>query len=303
MTRKTSTVQLVGGLGSQLGGYFFGKYLELMLDHKVKFDLSEIDRGYTQHKVSITSTSLPGSFVNLRTSEANYLYLLRRLSYVLSSKLRLFNFVTPWPSYSAKVVGSDPVHEAQPKGTYFRGEFFTTYYFRKLQEAGFSFEFRCVNRSQYFLNFLETLGDRRFLSIHIRRGDYVNLSDRFGILGISYYSSGLESLIGQGAKWDVIVIFSDDKSVAREFCDLLATDSQEILIYDPGVESDAAEELELMTYASHHILANSSFSLWGAMLAEKKGARVAPKPWVKGFSEPNNLLPEDIIRVGASFGE
>ncbi len=303
MKRKTSTVQLVGGLGSQLGGYFFGKYLELMLDHKVKFDLSEIDRGFTQHKVSITSTSLPGYFVNLRTSEPSYLYLLRRLSYALSSKVKFFNFIAPWPSYSANVVGSDPAHEVQPKGTYFRGEFFTTHYFRKLQDAGFSFEFRCLNRSNYFLNFLETLGDRRFLSIHIRRGDYLKLSDRFGILGISYYSSALEFLRDHGANWDVIVIFSDDKNVAREFRELLGTDSREILIYDPGVESDAAEELELMTYASHHILANSSFSLWGAMLAKMKGARVAPKPWAKGFSEPNNLLPDDIIRVGAVFDE
>jgi hypothetical protein len=74
--RSSIKVQLVGGLGNQLFCYSFGKYLE-QLGHKVIFDTSEVDRGYTKHGVFLESLDLEGDFRNVRKELGFFRYVLR----------------------------------------------------------------------------------------------------------------------------------------------------------------------------------------------------------------------------------
>lgn len=111
-----------------------------------------------------------------------------------------------------------------------------------------------------------------FCSIHVRRGDYLNLSDYHTNLTMDYYTKAIE-YIKQNTSIKKFMIFSDDIAWCKEnfignefnFC----TNGNEI------------EEMSIMTnYCIHHIIANSSFSWWGSWLgAHEDKIIVAPQKW------------------------
>ena len=103
-----------------------------------------------------------------------------------------------------------------------------------------------------------------YCAMHVRRTDYVGNSLHHTNLNGSYYKEALEIINPEN-----IVIFSDDKEWCRShkfFGQFLVSDSNEYV------------DLYLMQNASQHIIANSSFSWWGAWLAESEKV-VAPSNW------------------------
>jgi hypothetical protein len=117
------------------------------------------------------------------------------------------------------------------------------------------------------------------VSVHVRRGDYLKpgTHEVHGILGESFYRQvfdRLESMIGHEAE---IFIFSDDPAAAEH-----------VLSFIPGsrlnhVRGDAErpwEDMALMARCRHHVIANSSFSWWGAWLNPSPDKIVvAPRAW------------------------
>ena len=108
----------------------------------------------------------------------------------------------------------------------------------------------------------------KIISLHIRRGDYLYLSDHHPPLDISYYENALSKI-----DEDIpVLIFSDDP----EWCK-----NNELFSSDRFLVSESNSsvyDLCLMTLCSHHIIANSSFSWWGAWLSESKNV-IAPQKW------------------------
>jgi len=111
------------------------------------------------------------------------------------------------------------------------------------------------------------------IALHIRRGDFLTNSDNHYNQTLDYYEEAL-------SKFDAkrqVVIFSDDSKWCME---------QELFSDDRFLVSEAAgpyHDLYLMTQCSDFIIANSSFSWWGAWLANT-GKVIAPKKWFG----PNN---------------
>lgn len=120
------------------------------------------------------------------------------------------------------------------------------------------------------------------VSVHIRRGDYAHNTSTLSVHGLCsavYYTQAIEH-IKQYAPKAELFIFSDEPQWAKEnfqTCGLLAT------IVDLHQENDAHHDMHLMSLCKDHIIANSSFSWWGAWLGEK-GRVIAPKQW---FQAPN----------------
>ena len=116
-------------------------------------------------------------------------------------------------------------------------------------------------------------------SLHIRRGDYVNKQDKHPILGMEYYNLAMKYL----EKCQKFYIFSDD----IEWCMQHFHGDKYVFIKDEDYI-----ELWLMSLCEHNIIANSSFSWWGAWLNQNKNKKViAPKNW---FGPRKNLNTADL---------
>lgn len=121
------------------------------------------------------------------------------------------------------------------------------------------------------------------ISVHLRRGDYVNNSFHTSQTQ-SYYQRALHHVMEEtGHKQFQLVVFSDDIPWCQEqFPGWFP--AQELYFVPVGAFRDE-QELYLMSTCNHHILANSSFSWWGAFLDTNPEAKVvAPAKW---FNDPD----------------
>ncbi len=129
--------------------------------------------------------------------------------------------------------------------------------------------------------------------IHIRRGDY-KAETTFGLPGDKYYKSGME-IIDRAYPSHPIWVFSDDVKEAKQVLSWLPS---ERLKYISDVDQQSAASFMAMRLGCAYIIANSTFSWWGAFLSDTKNPLViAPEPWFIGQKEPAFLIPEDWIRI------
>ena len=130
------------------------------------------------------------------------------------------------------------------------------------------------------------------VSMHIRRGDYVNhpvFSQTFGFIGTAYYEQALNQLFQQVDNPQLFV-FSDDQDWVKQN---LSLPDNTVYVHNTGPDSDVAD-LVLMSQCRHNITANSSFSWWGAWLNSNPDKLViTPKKWYKQQPtwDTKDLLP------------
>lgn len=118
------------------------------------------------------------------------------------------------------------------------------------------------------------LTDSRSCAVHVRRGDFLN-NPVFQVCDLRYYAKSMDEMRARvpGARF---FVFSDDPG----WCRLQFT---ELDVYVVGTEShrvNPLRDLRLMSTASHHIIANSSYSWWAAWLGDKLGQElIMPERW------------------------
>lgn len=114
----------------------------------------------------------------------------------------------------------------------------------------------------------EMIGDDQYIALHIRRTDYLINAANHNNLSLEYYESAL-SKFEKDAR---VIVFSDDPNWCKE---------QELFSDDRFLVSENTSghiDLCLMSMCTDFIIANSTFSWWGAWLANK-GKVIAPKNW------------------------
>lgn len=114
------------------------------------------------------------------------------------------------------------------------------------------------------------------VAIHVRRGDYVNNSFYVDLMETSYYRDAMALFPGE-----YFLIFSDDIAWCKK---------QKIFKNCEFSEGNELEDLNRMAGCKGIILANSSFSFWGAYLSNAKV--IAPSRWFSDGIERCKLLPE-----------
>ncbi|WP_338624812.1 alpha-1,2-fucosyltransferase [Selenomonas sp. TAMA-11512] len=120
------------------------------------------------------------------------------------------------------------------------------------------------------------------ISVHIRRGDYIGTI--FDACDEGYYIGAMEYILQQLSGEEEMFVFSDDIEAARSIL-------QKVQIPMHFIEGNYGnrtfEDMYLMSQCKHHIIANSTFSYWGAHLSAYDGITVAPKEYYRntlGFS-------------------
>jgi len=112
------------------------------------------------------------------------------------------------------------------------------------------------------------------VAVHVRRGDFLN-HPAFQVCDEAYYHRAMGEMRGRlGAP--EFFIFSDDP----EWCRQTFTD-RDINVIDSGkAAANPLHDLHLMSLASHHIIANSTYSWWAAWIGKKPGQHVIlPGKW------------------------
>ena len=168
------------------------------------------------------------------------------------------------------------------------GFFQTEKYFKKIEDSirqDFIFKSEILNPCKEMLN---SLLQNRVISLHVRRSDYLTNSENHTNLSLEYYEKALTN-------FDVdipVVVFSDDPSWCHQ---------QSLFSGDRFLISENTSgyvDLCLMSLCTDFIIANSSFSWWGAWLSKNKDKKVyAPNPKIwfgpnNSHLNANDILPE-----------
>ncbi|WP_245916974.1 alpha-1,2-fucosyltransferase [Mucilaginibacter yixingensis] len=130
------------------------------------------------------------------------------------------------------------------------------------------------------------------VSIHVRHGDYLHpITSAFhGVLSVQYYQEAIKIVSDQIAQPQYFV-FSDDPDWCKTN---LAFVKNSILVSEKNLQN--WEEMYLMSLCKHNIIANSSFSWWGAWLnTNNDKIIVAPKNWFA--DQPSSIIPPEWIQV------
>lgn len=128
------------------------------------------------------------------------------------------------------------------------------------------------------LEFLSKTEKKNTVSIHIRRGDYLKEPLYLGICDLDYYKTAINHM-KRNVESPIFVVFSNDIDWCKcNIVPLFEGSSYFIIDWNSGVNS--AIDLYLMSKCKHNIIANSSFSWWGAYLNENENKIVcSPKKW------------------------
>jgi hypothetical protein len=141
-------------------------------------------------------------------------------------------------------------------------------------------------------NIAELIKNSNSVSIHIRRGDYINNQLYSGICTEDYYQKAIR-FINAKLKNKTFFVFSDDIQWCKSHFN---SDNFHFVQGNEGTNS--YKDMQLMSYCKHNIIANSSFSWWGAWLNNNLGKIViAPERWLNVGYSTKDLIPEEWIKI------
>ncbi len=145
---------------------------------------------------------------------------------------------------------------------------------------------------------MEKMKSENSVSIHIRRGDYVQKArykNLFNQLTLEHYARAVE-IIKEKVENPTFYIFSDDPEWVKEN---LKIEGATYISHNTG--NDSWQDLMLMASAKHNIIANSSFSYWGAMLnGNENKVVIAPEIWFaenKPEQQTKDIYPNNWIKL------
>lgn len=150
-----------------------------------------------------------------------------------------------------------------------------------------------IHEGPNLIELRELANEMKPIIVHVRRGDYL-YETSFGLLGQDYYQRAFQYIEQQFAD-NPIWVFSDDVEEARKTLNWLPPSR---LKFIPDVDGESAASLTAMRYGCAYVIANSTFSWWGAFLSETENPIVvAPNPWFIGQKDPDALIPSKWIKV------
>ena len=282
-------VKISGGLGNQLFQYAFGQYAAEFLNTEVHYDIqTDKDiRNFTARSLHLTKLNL--RFEYAKIEEINKIkHFTSGITERIERKIiKLFPFVNS--NYIIEDINSN----IKLKNNAYYDGYWQSFKYIPSQNRYFD----NLNYNEFstdFVNIIKQIEESESVSLHIRRGDYLSIKKNnniFHICSVDYYNSAI-CLIKNRLNNSRFYIFSDDIEWAKE-----NFNSEE---YSFISGNEPIIDVYLMSLCKHNIIANSTFSWWGAWLNNNKNKLiVAPKLWFLGPNNnlTTNLIPPSWIRI------
>jgi hypothetical protein len=274
------TVDLMGGLGNQLFQYAAGHALARRTGATLRLDLSHYAR-FHKRSYLLDCYAVPAPI-----SQDPWPLRWRGLPHSLAVKTgRRLGLSTRalqdgWNVYTQPGMPFDPAFEQLEPPVHLHGYFQSELFFMSVaDEIRDLFTIRVPTSPAYAAARAQIAAAEWPVSIHVRRGDYSSdpklLNEVNGIFGASYYRAAISIVEHMSAKRPTYFVVSDEIGAARE---LLG--SAENFVYLSDQVDRPWEDLALMAACRGHIIANSTFSWWGAWLDPSPDKLViAPRQW------------------------
>ncbi len=276
-------VQINAGLGNQMTKYALGRHLAILNKTNLKLDISTF-RTYKLHNYGLdrfniqASLATPQEIRRLKTCNIRRRLGLIKTSHVIEKESSIFD-------ESILSLRGD---------FYLEGYWQVEKYFKDIEDIirnDFQVKEALTGKNK---EVADMIADSNSVSLHIRRGDYLDHPEIYATFGLDYYLRAVEFIARQFIN-PTCFIFSDDMPWVKKNLklDFPAT------YVDHNLANKNYEDLRLMSLCQHNIIANSSFSWWGAWLNNNKNKLViAPK---KLFNNPaqseKDCIPESWVRI------
>jgi hypothetical protein len=293
----TVVSQLVAGLGNQLFQYASGRGIASALGADFRIDRSTYKASKTDREYGLDAFQVGGLEPTLGQHWMIRLSMGRRLG-------RMGKLVRPclknwmFERVQETEIGLDVSTLSKKQNIYLQGFWQAERYFSQITTSLRS-ELRFKPQGGSRMRALrEEIQACNSVAVHIRRGDYVtnsHYSRHYHVLdGEHYYRAAL--LLRKKVRVDKFFVFSDDAAWTRS---QLQLDGPTYFV-DQHTELRASECLELMSLCRHFIIANSTFSWWGAWLSDAFDDKVviAPRRWLRALNAPpKGLVPQNWICI------
>jgi hypothetical protein len=287
---------VIGGLGNQMFQYAAGRALSLARRGQLCLDTQDFE-GYTLHN----GFELHRIF-NIDVPLATARDVRQVLKWRAFSPLRRKLFHTRFAKFRGERLFVDSLsnHRYQladmPDTCYLMGNWQSERYFVQVADtirADFSFKVLPSGRNAELANLI---GKTTAVSLHVRRGDIALNPASLAVHGLcplDYYRRAIEYVIARIAKSEFL-IFSDDMAWVRE--NLQVNYPCHYVDHNKGL--DSYNDMRLMSLCHHHIIANSSFSWWGAWLNPNVDKIVvAPQRWFAANYDSSDIVPSSWIQM------
>lgn len=287
-------VQLIGGLGNQMFQYALGRTLALRNGSPLKLDIQPFEkqelRRYSLHRFAILASVLSAEeSIQLGIGSG----LLGRIGRLVNR----MRGVQSLPLVRERSFTFDPSVLERRGRCYLQGYWQSPRYFASMEPTIRGELTVREPPAGANLAMAEKIKSTLAVSVHVRRGDYASSRSTHhyhGTCGPDYYLAA-EADVRRRVGNCTLFVFSDDPNWVTQN---LRFESETIVVRHNGPEGDY-EDLRLMTLCQHHIIANSTFSWWGAWLCPNPGKFVvAPRQW---FRDPghsaDDLIPREWIRL------
>jgi len=284
--------RLIGGLGNQMFQYAAGKRLSELHNVELKLDISPLLKGYTR------DYSLDVFNLRAEVAKGKEIDKFRRPLSLLHRFLFKSGMKGPYYIYEEPHFHFDEKFLSLPDNTYIEGYWQSWKYFDDISDLlRRDFSFKSFDTSGIDM-VLQQIQDSESVAIHIRLGDYLRNPETnsfHGVCSPKYYDASIKYIVNRVGSPHFFV-FSDDISLAKErypFSNLPVT----YVEGHPGKKSHL--DMFLMSRCRHFIIANSTFSWWGAWLSTNpEKIVIAPEKW---FNDPqidtSDLIPEHWIKL------
>lgn len=276
-------VWCLGGLGNQMFQYAFYRKLELM-GKEVYLDLSEFNNydlhnGFELQKIFAVAPKIIPSIAVKKFRQNKFFKVLARLKlYQRIISQSEFNFNSKYLDYSFSryLIG------------YWQSESYFAEIERQIRE---DFTFPSLDAANQLI--ANQIRSTNAISLHVRMGDYVNHPLHGGICTKEFYLRAID-IIKDKVEDPQFFIFSNEIDWCKNNLPLANA------VYVGGNDGENSyRDMQLMSLCKHNIIANSSFSWWGAWLNSNINKIViAPAKW---FNDPqintSDLLPASWVKI------
>lgn len=283
-------VQLSGGLGNQLFQYSFGVHLHQIQKEEIYYlynhDANVTPRSLELHQLGISPKLINSVQLNELQYESNKLIRHLREKTGLANYLKL-----------REDSGTEITQNQDPRHQIYIG-YWQDYRYVQSSQPQLLKSLQKTSLSPRSQNFLSSVEQNTSVAIHIRRGDYVTnskVSQVLKALPLSYYITAIELLKRKITQPHFYVFSNDAQWVHQHFPKYIDYD-----YVDWNTGSYSYQDMILMSKCSHQIIANSSFSWWGAWLGKKQDQIViSPRQWFAPETDidTKDLIPNDWYQI------